>query len=429
MTAWTCRSTRSRSWNWPAHRHLRRRHHHRRPATTTSAATTATASSATAASATTSASASSASGPLPCPESPRAATRRREAQDPGGALLGRQGATRSLAPLTARPCGQPVTAARHDQAPELPGQAGGRSGLDKPTPTPRGPPSGRPSFLADVRFGRYVRARKIPCPQRVLRAKGSNNQRRVMKGIIRRLRPSPAMVVACIALVFAMTGAGYAAGMLGPEHGRHQAAQEERCHLIQGQEPLASGRRLQGRTAPAAKGAQGDSGAPGRARPSGPSGPARPIRTGARCGRAVRPGSDSIASSESSVGQVIDLGTRSGSVVSTARELRRERWCSVGRSRSPVPATVNDCVRSRGTAVASSCAPPASSSSLIDCPVDECQHEFTCSSGELNHRGDTAALGGVTRFYVAAVGPDAPATGSPAKPAARRRSAWTFSAK
>jgi len=37
-----------------------------------------------------------------------------------------------------------------------------------------------------------------------------------MKGIIRRLRPSPAMVVACIALTFAMTGAGYAAGMLGP---------------------------------------------------------------------------------------------------------------------------------------------------------------------------------------------------------------------
>jgi len=37
-----------------------------------------------------------------------------------------------------------------------------------------------------------------------------------MKGITRRLRPSPAMVVACIALVFALTGAGYAAGMLGP---------------------------------------------------------------------------------------------------------------------------------------------------------------------------------------------------------------------
>jgi hypothetical protein len=37
-----------------------------------------------------------------------------------------------------------------------------------------------------------------------------------MKGILRRLRPSPAMVVACTALIFAMTGAGYAAGMLGP---------------------------------------------------------------------------------------------------------------------------------------------------------------------------------------------------------------------
>ena len=37
-----------------------------------------------------------------------------------------------------------------------------------------------------------------------------------MKGTIRRLRPTPAMVVACIALVFALTGAGYAAGMLGP---------------------------------------------------------------------------------------------------------------------------------------------------------------------------------------------------------------------
>jgi len=34
--------------------------------------------------------------------------------------------------------------------------------------------------------------------------------------LLARLRPSPAMVVACTALVFAMTGAGYAAGMLGP---------------------------------------------------------------------------------------------------------------------------------------------------------------------------------------------------------------------
>jgi hypothetical protein len=37
-----------------------------------------------------------------------------------------------------------------------------------------------------------------------------------MNRILVRLRPSPAMVVACTALLFALTGAGYAAGMLGP---------------------------------------------------------------------------------------------------------------------------------------------------------------------------------------------------------------------
>ena len=37
-----------------------------------------------------------------------------------------------------------------------------------------------------------------------------------MNRILVRLRPSPAMVVACTALLFALTGAGDAAGMLGP---------------------------------------------------------------------------------------------------------------------------------------------------------------------------------------------------------------------
>ena len=109
-------------------------------ATTSAAATTSSSATSSASAATTSASAAttttasaatSASGPLPCPESPRAASRRREDEDPAGALLGRQRATRSLAPLTARPCGQPVTEARHDQAPELPGQAGGRQRLER----------------------------------------------------------------------------------------------------------------------------------------------------------------------------------------------------------------------------------------------------------------------------------------------------------
>ena len=37
-----------------------------------------------------------------------------------------------------------------------------------------------------------------------------------MNRILARLRPSPAMVVACAALLFSLTGAGYAAGVLGP---------------------------------------------------------------------------------------------------------------------------------------------------------------------------------------------------------------------
>src|SRR5262245_27772338 len=97
--------------------------------------------------ATSTSAATSATGPLPCPEGARAATRRREAQDPQGALLGRTHSPRSLEALATRACGQPVTAARHDQAPELPGQAGGRSKLDRPFTTKRGRPhGGRPLF-------------------------------------------------------------------------------------------------------------------------------------------------------------------------------------------------------------------------------------------------------------------------------------------
>ena len=109
----------------------------------TSAATSATAATSAAAAcrhlrhptatATTAAAAATATSPPPPPPArcrvPRVLglrLERREAQDPGGSLLGRQGASRSFAPLAARPRGEPVTAARHDQAPELPGEAGGR---------------------------------------------------------------------------------------------------------------------------------------------------------------------------------------------------------------------------------------------------------------------------------------------------------------
>ena len=140
-TASTCRSTRSSSCSSRGlrlhhlhHRRLRRlrrlrlHHHHRRPTTAASTSTAAT----TAATPTT-----AASGALPRPEGARAASGRREDEDPAGALLRRQHPARSRAPLAARPCGQPVTEARHDQAPELPGQAGDRPTLAEKQTTDR----------------------------------------------------------------------------------------------------------------------------------------------------------------------------------------------------------------------------------------------------------------------------------------------------
>jgi hypothetical protein len=115
----------------------------RRPsAATTSASTTASAS----ATGTTSAWSSSASGPLPSPEGARAAARCREAEGPQGALLCRQGAPRARKALAARPRRQAVAAARHGQAPGLPGEDGRRPLGETETEHREGRPNGRPSF-------------------------------------------------------------------------------------------------------------------------------------------------------------------------------------------------------------------------------------------------------------------------------------------
>jgi hypothetical protein len=91
-----------------------------------------------------------------------------------------------------------------------------------------------------------------------------------MKGTLRRLRPSPAMVVACIALLFAMTGAGYAAGMLGPNTvGTKQLKKNAVISTkVKNRSLLAvdfkAGQLPKGDPgAPGAPGAKGDPGAPG----------------------------------------------------------------------------------------------------------------------------------------------------------------------
>jgi hypothetical protein len=95
-----------------------------------------------------------------------------------------------------------------------------------------------------------------------------------MKGIIRRLRPSPAMVIACIALVFAMTGAGYAAGMLGPN--TVGTKQLKKNAVISTKVKNRSLLAVDFKAGQLPRGAQGPQGAQGAQGPQGVQGPAGP---------------------------------------------------------------------------------------------------------------------------------------------------------
>src|SRR5215203_4005108 len=91
-----------------------------------------------------------------------------------------------------------------------------------------------------------------------------------MKGILRRLRPSPAMVVACTALLFAMTGAGYAAGMLGPN--TVGTKQLKKNAVISSKVKNRSLLAVDFKAGQLPKGAKGDPGAPGAPGQQGPPG-------------------------------------------------------------------------------------------------------------------------------------------------------------
>jgi hypothetical protein len=92
-----------------------------------------------------------------------------------------------------------------------------------------------------------------------------------MKGILRRVRPSPAMVVACTALLFAMTGAGYAAGMLGPNTvGTKQLKSNA---VISSKVKNGSLLKADFKSGQIPAGPQGPAGPAGAAGPAGPAGP------------------------------------------------------------------------------------------------------------------------------------------------------------
>jgi len=71
------------------------------------------------------------SSPLPRASRARPAPRGCEAEDPGEALLGRQGPEGALEASAARARNRPVSAARRAPATRLPGQPGGRPALSK----------------------------------------------------------------------------------------------------------------------------------------------------------------------------------------------------------------------------------------------------------------------------------------------------------
>ena len=170
-----------------------------------------------------------------------------------------------------------------------------------------------------------------------------------MKGIIRRLRPSPAMVVACIALVFAMTGAGYAAGMLGPN--TVGTKQLKKNAVISTKVKNRSLLAVDFKAGQLPAGPQGPQGAQG---PQGVQGPAGP---GARWA-VVQPNGTIVLQS----GGITSTHTGTGTY-------RLDFGSDVSRQLILVSLGPAADFTFRGIAISGSCAPPAGSTTLIGCNV------------------------------------------------------------
>jgi len=211
-----------------------------------------------------------------------------------------------------------------------------------------------------------------------------------MKGIIRRLRPSPAMVVACIALVFAMTGAGYAAGMLGPN--TVGTKQLKKNAVISSKVKNRSLLAVDFKAGQLPAGPQGPQGSQG---PQGVQGPAGP---GARWA-VVQPNGTIVLQS----GGITSTHTGTGTY-------RLDFGSDVSRQLILVSLGPAADFAFRGIAISGSCAPPAGSTTLIGCNV--ANPETKVFVGTLNQ--GNAALEDHS-FYVTAMGPTGAGAG-PARP-------------
>jgi hypothetical protein len=210
-----------------------------------------------------------------------------------------------------------------------------------------------------------------------------------MNSILRRFRPSPAMVIACIALGVALGGTSVAAIQALPRNsvGTKQLKKNAVVSAKVKNRSLLAVDFKAGQLPAGPPGAPGAPGAPGQQGPPGP---------GARWAAVNPNGTIALQSGGISVSH-----TTTGVYIVNFGENVSRRLVVV------TPGTVND-ASFRGTVVASSCAPPATTANLINCPAANAANFVFV--GELNS-GD-AALGD-HGFYISVVGPDAPAASSP----------------
>jgi len=214
------------------------------------------------------------------------------------------------------------------------------------------------------------------------------------------------MVVACIALLFAMTGAGYAAGMLGPNTvGTKQLKKNAVISSkVKNRSLLAvdfkAGQVPRGPQG--AQGPQGPAGTPGAAGPAGPAGP------GARWVVVAPAGTIAVQSG----GLAVSHPTTGVYIVDYGEDVTRKFV-------SATPGTAGD-ASYRGTVIASSCAAPGGYGALIGCPATNAQNLVfvaTFNSGD-------AALGDHA-FNLAVMGP----SGAGAGPSTPQVPAGPLSAK
>jgi hypothetical protein len=210
-----------------------------------------------------------------------------------------------------------------------------------------------------------------------------------MNSILRRFRPSPAMVIACIALGVALGGTSVAAIQALPRNsvGTKQLKKNAVVSAKVKNRSLLAVDFKAGQLPAGPPGAPGAPGAPGQQGPPGP---------GARWAAVNPNGTIALQSGGISVSHT----TTGVYIVNFGENVSRRLIVAI-------PGTVNDS-SFRGTVVTSSCAPPATTPGLIDCPAANPQNYVFV--GELNS-GDAAT--GDHGFYIAAVGPDAPAASSP----------------